>query len=443
MATISTLAVNLVARTSAFEKGMKRGRKATKSFKTSVTSASASLGKLAAGLGLAVGIRGMQTMVKNTLAAIDAIAKMGKELQISTEALVGFEHAAKINGSTIQDVQKGIQIMVRRLGEAKNGYGEGKRGLDAIGESAQNLIDMGTEKAFMRIADAVKQSTTAADKANIAYQFFGRSGVNLINLLNEGSSGLRVMRNEVDALGVSFNEVDAAKVEEANDSIVRMKAAFAGLGNLITIKLAGPLEVSANILKKMITDARDLKRELTGIEKNIAKQQTAEEFAAQFLSLKELQKALEDRLVIQKKLAKSRSDARSMERLLLVSVAQLHAKQQIKALNERIDLIKKQTKAQQELNRVNAIRDNIIKNFNQEGADIKRLMDEALDKENKVGFDRPSSKFQQIRSEFIDVAALNPATTPTTELRQLNKKTDKTNFLLEELNRNSLGVHQT
>jgi hypothetical protein len=50
-------------------------------------------------------------------------------------------------------------------------------------------------------------------------------------------------------------------------------------------------------------------------------------------------------------------------------------------------------------------------------------------------------KFQQIRSAFIDVAALNPQANPVTELQQLNKKTETSNELLRELNLNARGLH--
>ena len=50
MATISTLAVNLIARTSVFERGMRRGRKSMKRFRTEAVSTSSRLASFAKGL---------------------------------------------------------------------------------------------------------------------------------------------------------------------------------------------------------------------------------------------------------------------------------------------------------------------------------------------------------------------------------------------------------
>ncbi len=55
--------------------------------------------------------------------------------------------------------------------------------------------------------------------------------------------------------------------------------------------------------------------------------------------------------------------------------------------------------------------------------------------------DRGGGRFQEVRSAFIDVAALNPAQTPTTELVKLNEKTETSNQLLRELNLNARGLH--
>lgn len=143
----------------------------------------------------------------------------------------------------MSSLHKGLQIMVRRLGEAAEGYGEGKKGLDAMGISAEEMIKLGTEGAFLKIADAVSEAKTAAEKANIAYQMLGRGGVDLLNLLNLGSGGLKQMIDEAERLGITFSRDMGARVEAANDAITRMNAAFAGVGNTLAIAVAPYIEV--------------------------------------------------------------------------------------------------------------------------------------------------------------------------------------------------------
>lgn len=191
----------------------------------------------------AAAVGGAALLTKRAMQNIDQISKMSDELQISTEALSGLDHATKITGASMSSLHKGLQIMVRRLGEAAEGYGEGKKGLDAMGISAEEMIKLGTEGAFLKIADAVSEAKTAAEKANIAYQMLGRGGVDLLNLLNLGSGGLKQMIDEAERLGITFSRDMGARVEAANDAITRMNAAFAGVGNTLAIAVAPYIEV--------------------------------------------------------------------------------------------------------------------------------------------------------------------------------------------------------
>jgi hypothetical protein len=75
-----------------------------------------------------------------------------------------------------------------------------------------------------------------------------------------------------------------------------------------------------------------------------------------------------------------------------------------------------------------------------EASNIIKFVFDKLPDLSKTTKEAGGGRFQQIRSAFIDVAALNPAKNPTTELQLLNKKTERSNQLLEQLNLNAIGV---
>jgi len=207
-------------------------------FSRGVTTLTRSVRRMAGGLLLAAGVGGIGYMIKQQMTAIDSIAKMSDELDISTRALSGLEHAAKISGSSIETIHKSLEIFVRRLGEAEQGFGEGKRGLEMMNMSAKELIDLGTENAFMKITDSIYGMETAAQRAGAAYNMFGRQGVQLLNLMQTGSGSIKELIKEADKLGLTFSNIDARQVELANDSLTRTKAVFTGLFRQTTIQLA-------------------------------------------------------------------------------------------------------------------------------------------------------------------------------------------------------------
>ena len=207
MATISTLAVNLIARTSAFEKGMKRGKKSVKTFRTSLIAT----GKRVALFGVAIASTGLilgRAFVKNTLATLDVVAKLSRRLDIAHEALLGLQHAASLAGVTNEALNKSLEIFVRRMGEVKSGSGEAKRGLEALGLSAEKMIALTPDKALLVIADRIQNLGTQAEKAAAAYFLFGRSGAQLLNLFEQGAGGIERAQEEAWQLGITLEGLD-------------------------------------------------------------------------------------------------------------------------------------------------------------------------------------------------------------------------------------------
>jgi len=230
-----------------------RSRHVLGRFRRDLGGTSVALRRLAGAAFAAAGIAGLGFMIKQSMTAIDRIAKMSAQLQISTEALSGWEHAAKISGTEITALHKGIEIFVRRMGEARQGIGEGVRGLEMLGVTADEIINMGMERAFLLAADGISKMGTAADQALVSYQLFGRGGAQLLNMFQAGAVGIEDMRREAEKLNLTFSQTDAAQVEAANDALTRMKDLFIGLTRQLTIQLAPFIESTATAFTEWAT----------------------------------------------------------------------------------------------------------------------------------------------------------------------------------------------
>jgi len=238
MATIGNISIGLSARTAAFEKGMRRGRKVLRGFGRAASRISRRVLTLGGALSGAAVVGGLTIFTKRSFEGIDATAKLSDRIGIATDKLAGLQHAAEITGAGTQILNKGLQYMEKGLGEAALGIGEAKYALDSLGLSVEQLINLPADKKFALIADKMSKLTTTSEKAFVAQKMFGRAGMALINTLNLGSGGLERMQAEADKLGIAFTRIDAAKVELANDAIVRMKASFTGAFNVLAIQLA-------------------------------------------------------------------------------------------------------------------------------------------------------------------------------------------------------------
>ncbi len=233
MSTIGRIAVTLTANAAKFEAGMAKGRKSIDRFVRG--SAMRQLRRLpavfaAAGAGAAVGLA---MLTRSSMKSIDNTAKLSDRLDIATERLTGLQYAAEITGAGTETLNKGLQYMEKGLGEAAQGIGEAKYALDALGISADSLKGLSTDQKFYAIADAISRVEDTSTRAFVAQKMFGRAGLALINMLSGGSRALQQYQTDADNLGITFNRIDAGKVEQANDSLHRLGQVSVGVGNVL------------------------------------------------------------------------------------------------------------------------------------------------------------------------------------------------------------------
>lgn len=248
MAIISTIGVSVTARTDKFRKGMKSAQSVLTSFAKSALRFGA-VASAAAAAGLLV-------MTKRSLESIDAISKLSDSIGIATEDIVSLQFAARITGVSTQAMSKSLEQMTRRMGEAAGGTGEAFDALKLLGLSAKDLIRVSPAEAFSKIADAVNELGTQAEKADVAYGIFGRTGIKLLNTLALGSAGLSKMALTAKRLGITFTRDMGAKVEAANDAISRFKDSMSGLAIAFTVSVAPSIKTVADNLTNFVVTLR-------------------------------------------------------------------------------------------------------------------------------------------------------------------------------------------
>ena len=238
MGTIANLGVSVTARIGGFKKGLRAGRKSVGRFASSVASASKRMALFGGGLAAIAAGGGMVMLVKNSFDAVDALTKTADKLGIATERLGGLHHAANLTGAGTKTLDKGLQQMTRGIVEATQDTGLAKDALVDLGLEAQALAGMTPDQQFYAIADAMEGVANKSERVALAFDLFGGKGTALINTLAGGSAALQAMQDDADGLGLTFSRVDAAKIEAANDAIVRMQAAFSGAAQTLAIELA-------------------------------------------------------------------------------------------------------------------------------------------------------------------------------------------------------------
>lgn len=215
-------------------------------------------------MGLMAGAAGMGLIIKASLKTIDTMAKMSDRLNITTEDLAAYHHLTQLNGESTDSFDKSLEKMTRGLGEAARGLGTSKIALEQMGINIDEIIKLDAGKQFEIIAEGISKQENQALKASLAADIFGRAGVKLLNTINQGAEGIAQARIEVEAYGLSLSRVDAAKVEDANDQLLRVGQIAKGLGQKLTVQLAPFISVIADKFIGAATEGDRMGKVVTG-----------------------------------------------------------------------------------------------------------------------------------------------------------------------------------
>lgn len=252
-ASIGKLSVQLTANTTPFQRAMTRAGATMRRIGSAAAKVGAAIGAVGAA-GLAAAAGGLAALTKQQLAAGDELGKNADRLGVSTEALAGLQHASELAGVSQEALNKSLQRLNRSLGEAMEGTGPAAEALAVLGLSAEELAKIPADQAVGQIADKLNGLNTTAERSRVAFDLFGRSGIDLFTLFQGGSAGIEAARLEADRLGLTISRMDAAGLERANDAMARLRRVFTGIGRQVAVAVAPILERLSTRLQALATD---------------------------------------------------------------------------------------------------------------------------------------------------------------------------------------------
>jgi hypothetical protein len=177
----------------------------------------------------------------------DLIERASKKTGIATDALQGLKFAAEQSDVSFDQLQTGLAKLARAMAEAQQGNKNVAAAFQVVGISAANLKNMKVEDVLAKISDKFSTTEDGAAKTAISMQLFGRSGAELIPLLDKGSANLDAMSDKAKSLGLVLDEAAIQKSAAFNEELKQLGA---------QTKMAG-VELGSQLMPaiKMVTDA--------------------------------------------------------------------------------------------------------------------------------------------------------------------------------------------
>jgi hypothetical protein len=270
-AVIGALRVNLGLNSAQFRNAIRQANVGMQNFARNVRSGLMVAGVAAAGFAVAFG-RSMQAAIAHA----DEMYKASQAVGTTVESLSQLRHAAEMSGSSFESLQTGLRRLATAMDDVNNGStGPASRAFDTLGVSvvdAQGRL-RSVDDVVTDLAGAFSQMEDGAAKTAMANALLGRSGTQLIPMLNAGADGLRSMRDEADRLGLTITTNTGQAAEAFNDNLARLQRAFVGIRNQVAEALLPVFERFSEALLTLSQDqdlVRGISAGLVDVFKRIA-----------------------------------------------------------------------------------------------------------------------------------------------------------------------------
>ena len=194
-----------------------------------------------AGFGAAIAgsaiVGGLSAVVKKSIDAGDELFNLQAKTGVAANALIGIGNAAKLADVDVGTLGKGLTKLNVNLVKAAEGNEDLARKFQALGVDVKDANGqvVPADKALKQIADRFADMPDGAQKAAAAVALFGKSGAELIPLLNEGAASMEKFTYKV---GEDF----AARSDLFNDTITEFGIKTQGFGLELTDALLPALQ---------------------------------------------------------------------------------------------------------------------------------------------------------------------------------------------------------
>jgi hypothetical protein len=209
----------------------------------------------AAGVAIAGAMTAAAVAIGRTIRQFDEMGKAASRMGVSVEALSRLEYAARLSDVSTET----LSTSLRRLGQVQIEVMRGSKeqaslfrqlGVEAV-NSAGGLRD--ADKVLRDLSDRFATMPDSAEKTALAVKLFGRSGAELIPLLNLGSKGLEEYARRSDEVGYTLDRKTTDAAQRFNDKMTEVRMAVEGMWRQAMPPLIDKLDDMADTLNSDAT----------------------------------------------------------------------------------------------------------------------------------------------------------------------------------------------
>jgi hypothetical protein len=200
------------------------------------------------------------SFIAGTAGAVAQIDDLANRTGIATEVIQGYLLAANQSGVGLETFGRSIQKLTVNLGEAQTGNKSAIKSFSDLGLSVTDLSKLSPDEAFNAVAASISKLPGPAQQAAAAVGLFGKAGVELVPLFQEGAGYLEKMTAEAQRLGLVLRPEQTAGITALDDSLEKVTLTIQGFAVRVLAELAPSLRQAANAAVEFIAkiDVREV-----------------------------------------------------------------------------------------------------------------------------------------------------------------------------------------
>jgi len=200
---------------------------------------------------------------------IEAIDQLSQKTGIAMNTIQGWSVIMAENGFQAETLTTGIKTLSKYMVEARDPASAASATFEQMGIA---ITSLGTTDSVIRaVADKFKTLPDGPEKARIAITLFGKSGLEMIPMLNRGAAAFDESRRAAERFGLILSTDQVRALTAVDDASDRLGLSLQGLKLQLSATFASTVESGINSMTESIAKLTNITRNYSAALEQIQK----------------------------------------------------------------------------------------------------------------------------------------------------------------------------
>lgn len=200
--------------------------------------------------GFVAAAAGAVALTANAGRQAESLDMLSQKTGIALNTLQNWSVIMAENDFQAESLTSAMRTLSTKMVEARDPASKAASAFEEMGIAAESLGS--TESLIKSVADRFSKMADGPEKAKIAVDLFGRSGLDLIPILNRGGAALDESKNAAERFAAVLRSNQIKALEAADDAMDRVGVAAGALKNQLGAVFAPSVEMGAKALADIL-----------------------------------------------------------------------------------------------------------------------------------------------------------------------------------------------